>query len=141
MSQPNSAQPQDGALRVLLVEDNPYDRRLTAAMLEPAGHQLHAVGDGMSAIAAARDHAYDIILMDIGLPVLNGVATMRLIRALGGHNRVVPIVAVTARAEPGARQALIAAGMDGYLAKPFGSAELHRLLDAFAASTFAAEAA
>ena len=128
-------------LRVLLVEDNPYDRRLTAALLESAGHRLDAVGDGMSALAAARANRYDIILMDIGLPVLNGVATMRLIRALGGQNRVVPIVAVTARAESGARETLIAAGMDGYLAKPFGSAELYRVLDSFAASTLAAEAA
>src|SRR6185295_10950946 len=114
MSQPNSAQPQAGALRVLLVEDNPYDRRLTAAMLEPAGHRLDAVRDGVSAIAAARETDFDIILMDIGLPGMNGVATARMIRALGGHNRVVPIVAVTARVEPGVGQALIAAGMDGY---------------------------
>jgi len=139
--------PQPGAeltnptLHVLLVEDNPYDRRLAVAVLEAAGHHLDAVGDGMAALAAARANRYDIILMDVGLPVLNGVATMRLIRALGGHNRIVPILAVTARAEPGARQALIAAGMDGYLAKPYTAAALYRALEDVTASTLAAEAA
>lgn len=128
-------------LRILLVEDNPYDRRLTAAMLEPAGHRLDAVANGMDAVSAARSTVYDIILMDIGLPGLNGVASTRLIRALGGHNRVVPVVAVTARAEPGRREALIAAGLDGYLAKPFGTADLYAVLDACTAATFAAEAA
>jgi len=128
-------------LDVLVVENNPIDRRLIAAMLEAAGHRPTAVADGITAADLARSTAFHIILMDIGLPGLDGVRSMQLIRALGGHNRVVPILAVTAQADPGRREELLAAGLDGHLAKPFGIAELYHKLQTLTDSEFAAEAA
>lgn len=128
-------------LDVLVVEHNPIDRRLIAAMLEAAGHRPIAVADGITAIDMARTTRFHIILMDVGLPGLDGVRTMRLIRALGSHNRIVPILAITGQAELAQRADLLAAGLDGHLAKPFGIAELYHKLATLTDSERAAEAA
>jgi len=128
-------------LDVLVVEQNAIDRRMIAAMLEAAGHRPIAVADGITAIDMARATRFHIILMDIGLPGLDGIRTMRLIRALGGHNRIVPILGVTGPTEPGQREELLSAGLDGHLAKPFDIAELYHKLATLTDSERAAEAA
>jgi len=129
------------SLDVLMVVHNAVDRRVIAAMLEAAGHRPLAVADGITAIDMARATRFHIILMDIGLPGLDGVRAARLIRAIGGHNRIVPILAITGHAELERREELLSAGLDGHLAKPFGIAELYHKLATLTDSERAAEAA
>lgn len=129
------------SLDVLVVAHTAIDRRVIAAMLEAAGHRPLAVADGVTAIDMARATRFHIILMDLGLPGLDGVRTARLIRALGSHNRIVPILAITGPADPARREELLAGGLDGHLAKPFGIAELYHKLATLTDSERAAEAA
>ncbi len=96
-------------------------------MLEKPGHRPTAVGSGRAAVAALRDHRFDLVLMDIEVPELDGVAATRQIRELEarqpGAGRV-PIIGLTAHALKGDRERFLAAGMDGYLSKPFKVGEL-----------------
>jgi CheY-like chemotaxis protein/HPt (histidine-containing phosphotransfer) domain-containing protein len=107
-------------LRVLLAEDNPVNQRVAIAVLERAGHHVVLVEDGRAAVAAARQGDIDIVLMDVQLPVMDGLTAVRLIReaerAGGGH---VPIIALTAQAMRDERERGMAAGVDAYVAKPF----------------------
>jgi signal transduction histidine kinase/CheY-like chemotaxis protein len=111
------------ALDVLVAEDNPVNRMLLETLLARAGHRCTAVGDGAAAVEAARHRAFDLVLMDMRLPVLDGVAATRALRAQGLR---APIVAVTANALPGDARRCREAGMDGFLAKPYRAAELWR---------------
>jgi CheY-like chemotaxis protein len=127
-------------LHVLLAENNPIEQRLMVALLEAAGHRADAVLDGLSAVEAARDTAFDLILIG-HLSGFDGIGAMRLIRGLGGRNRVVPILSVVAQGEAERREQPLVAGLDGHLAKPFRVEDLDRTLAAHTASTLAAEAA
>jgi PAS domain S-box-containing protein len=106
-------------LRVLVAEDNAVNRRLIARMLEWGGHRATLVPNGREAIEAGADGNFDVILMDVQMPDVDGMAATRAIRereqATGRHT---PILAITAHAMPGDREACLAAGMDGYLSKP-----------------------
>jgi CheY-like chemotaxis protein len=127
-------------LHVLLAENNPIEQRLIVALLEAAGHRADAVLDGLGAVEAARDTAYDLILMG-HLSGFDGIGAMRLIRGLGGRNRVVPILSIVAQGESERREQPLVAGLDGHLAKPFRVEDLDRTLAAHSASMLAAEAA
>ena len=113
---------------VLLVEDNPVNQTVIEAMLRSLGYRTHLVVDGAQALQAVREQAYGAILMDCRLPGLDGYAASRQIRAGEGPNRDTPIVALTASALPGDREACLAAGMNDYLAKPFKRADLRSAL-------------
>jgi PAS domain S-box-containing protein len=107
------------ALRLLVAEDNAINQRLILSMLERAGHSATLVETGRAAVEAAARQAFDLALMDIQMPDLDGIqATIEIRRreALGGGH--LPIVAMTAHAMPGDRDQCLAAGMDGYLSKP-----------------------
>jgi len=112
-------------LTLLLVEDNAVNRRLAEIVLARRGHAIVAVDNGPDAVHAVREQRFDLVLMDIELPGMDGIAATRAIRAAekrsGGR---VPILALTAHALPGVREQCLAAGMDGYLAKPLRPAEL-----------------
>ena len=110
--------------RVLLAEDNPINREIASRMLEGAGFTVTAVPDGRSALAAATTGGFDAILMDVEMPGMDGVETTRRIRALGGIEGSVPVIALTAHAMAGTRERLLEAGMSDYLSKPFRPAEL-----------------
>ncbi len=107
-------------LRVLLAEDNPVNQRLAQRLLERAGHQVHIVDNGLLAVQARFEQAFDLILMDMQMPVLGGVEAAERIRALEVQQGVagLPIVALTANVLPGYRERCLAAGMDGYVSKP-----------------------
>jgi PAS domain S-box-containing protein len=109
----------EGAVRILLVDDVPLNQELARAVLEAAGHAVDVVGDGASAIAAVQAHAYDLVLMDVQMPVMDGLTAARRIRALDHPARRVPIVAMTANVLPDQVAACRAAGMDDHVAKPF----------------------
>ena len=113
-------------LRVLVAEDNAVNVRLAVALLAKLGHAATVVGDGQAAVEAHARDGYDLILMDVQMPVLCGMDAARLIRAaeVAARQPRVPIVALTARAMKGDREECLAAGMDDYVTKPVRLAEL-----------------
>jgi PAS domain S-box-containing protein len=111
-------------LRLLVAEDNKINQQLTALMLRHAGHEVDIVENGEEAVAAVRNGAYDAVLMDVQMPVLDGVQAAERIRALPSPAGRVPIIAVTAHAMAGAREEYLAKGMDDYLAKPIDARTL-----------------
>ncbi|TDH62215.1 response regulator [Dankookia rubra] len=117
-------------LRVLVAEDIAANRAVAVALLQRLGHRPEAVEDGAAAVAAMRDRAYDLVLMDIMMPGMDGIAATRAIRALPGPAARVPIIAVTADASPEAEAKCRAAGMDRFEAKPL---QTERLRTAIAA--------
>jgi CheY-like chemotaxis protein len=113
-------------LHVLVVEDNTVNQRVLSLQLERAGHSVHVVGNGQEALEVLAREQFDLVLMDLQMPQMDGVRTTRLIRArekaFGGH---IAIIAVTANSLPQERQRSLAAGMDDYLVKPIRAAELY----------------
>ncbi|HEY1013288.1 MAG TPA: response regulator, partial [Herpetosiphonaceae bacterium] len=116
-------------VRVLIVEDNPVNQHVVRLHLQKLGYQTAVAQDGEEAVAAIAAAAYDLILMDCQMPRMDGFTATRHIReaelAAGGH---VPIVAMTAHAMAGDREACLAAGMDDYLSKPITAAVLRATL-------------
>ena len=111
-------------ISVLVVEDNEINQALMLAMLAPLNHLVDVAADGHEAVAAARRTAYDIVLMDINMPKMDGVEATRIIRAMGGAFAAVPIIAVTANAMVGDREQYLAAGLSDYLSKPIDRTQL-----------------
>jgi CheY-like chemotaxis protein len=111
---------------VLLAEDNLVNQKVALALLHKLGVETEVVANGQEAVAALQQQAFDLILMDCQMPVLDGFETTRLLRAgaAGQHNRAVPIVALTAHALQGDRERCLAAGMDDYLVKPLQPRQL-----------------
>jgi CheY-like chemotaxis protein len=132
-----------GTLRVLAAEDNQTNQRVLKAMLEPAGVELHMVGNGAEAVEAWQSGAFDLVLMDIQMPVMDGVTAMRMIReheAISGRRRT-PIVALTANAMKHQVAEYLAAGADGHVAKPIEAEALYAALDEAVATAAANMAA
>ncbi len=116
-------------LRILLAEDNPINQKVAARMLEKQGHHVVVAGDGRQALAFWERDAFDLILMDVQMPTMDGLEVMAAIRAEErGTGRHVPIVALTAHAFKGDEERCLRAGADGYLSKPVQGAELARVL-------------
>lgn len=111
--------------RVLLVEDNAVSRTLIGTCLEGFGLAHEAAADGEAALAALARESFDLVLMDVRLPGMDGIALTQRLRALTGPAATVPVVALTAGEAEEERARCHAAGMDGFLAKPFATAELH----------------
>jgi CheY-like chemotaxis protein len=103
---------------VLVADDVAANRMVARAMLAAAGHHVDSAADGTEAIAAVEREDYDVVLMDVQMPVMDGLEATRRIRGLGTSRARVPILAVTASALPDQVQACVEAGMDGHLAKP-----------------------
>ena len=116
------------ALNVLCAEDNPYGRVVLNTILSELGHRPDFVGTGAAAIEAVAHGRYDVVLMDVTLPDLDGVEATRRIRALDGAARSVPIVGVSGRTNATDEAAGRAAGMDGYLTKPLSPSALTQVL-------------
>jgi signal transduction histidine kinase/HPt (histidine-containing phosphotransfer) domain-containing protein len=112
-------------LSVLLVEDNAVNRRLAEIVLTRRGHTVVAADTGPDGLRALGERYFDLVLMDLQLPGMDGIAATRAIRAAeAGHGRRVPVLALTAHALPGVREQCLEAGMDGYLTKPLKPADL-----------------
>lgn len=112
---------------VLLVEDNPVNQTVIEAMLRSLGYEVSVVADGEQAVDSVRAQRFDAVLMDCRLPVVDGYESTRRIRRLPERHGL-PIIALTANALLGDREACLEAGMDDYLAKPFKRTDLQQLL-------------
>ncbi len=115
--------------RVLLADDNAINRRLAVRLLERRGYTVVPVADGRAAVDAAASGRFDVILMDVHMPGLDGLDATRLIREAEGPARHTPIIALTALAMAGDREACLAAGMDDYVSKPIEPAALFRSIE------------
>ena len=116
-------------LRILLVEDNPANQKLATYILQDRGHIVEVAGDGQEAVYLTGKNSYDIILMDVQMPGMNGLDATAAIRKREHSGRRVPIVAMTAHAMRGDRDRCLAAGMDGYLSKPINAQEMIGLIE------------
>lgn len=106
------------AAHILVVDDNATNRMVAQSLVEMFDCTSEAAEDGEAAVEAARSGRFDLILMDIKMPRMDGVAATRAIRALGGRVGVTPIIALTANADPDDAEAYLAAGMNGVVEKP-----------------------
>jgi PAS domain S-box-containing protein len=112
-------------LRILLAEDNPVNQRLAVKLLEKWRHSVSAVSDGLQVLSSLETQTYDVILMDVQMPGMDGIEATGAIRrkeaSAGGH---IPIIAMTAHALKGDRERCVKAGMDDYVSKPINPKEL-----------------
>lgn len=120
------------ALKVLVAEDNIINQRLVVAMLASLGHTGVVVGDGQKALKCLAKLKFDVVLMDVMMPVMDGVAALSAIRvqeqSQGGH---LPVIMATSHDEPGDAARFKRAGADGYLPKPIEIDKLKAELDRF----------
>ncbi len=124
------AAPISGGLRVLLAEDHPINRKVAVAMLEGLGHSIAVAADGSQALAALDAGEFDVVLMDVQMPVLDGFEATAAIRSReASTGRRTPIIALTAHAMKGDRERCLDAGFDAYLPKPIRRAELVAALE------------
>jgi len=116
---------------VLLVEDNVVNQKVAERFLERLGCRVTTVGDGAAAVEACKANAFDLVFMDMQMPVMDGLAATRHIRTLDSPQARVPVVALTANAMPGQLERCLAAGMNAYLTKPLEIGRLRETLDRF----------
>ncbi|RMG58635.1 MAG: response regulator, partial [Bacteroidetes bacterium] len=132
LSQPPSTSPQSLGerypLRILVAEDNPVNQQLVLRMLQKFGYAPSLAGDGLAVLEAMARESYDLILMDVQMPEMDGLTTTREIRRMNKAIVQPVIVAMTANAMQGDRDACLQAGMDGYISKPFRKQELEDML-------------
>ncbi|WP_285907443.1 cache domain-containing protein [Pseudodesulfovibrio pelocollis] len=120
----------DAACRILVAEDSRVNRLAVARLLEKDGHTVVAVENGRQALDALSAARFDVVFMDIQMPVMDGLEATRAIRsgAAGNNRRAIPIIALTAYAMAGDREAFLKEGMDGYLSKPVDRVEMRHQL-------------
>ncbi len=127
--------PEVAPLRVLLVEDTPANRKVVQRVLTKRGHHLEMAVNGREALDAFRNGQYDVVLMDIQMPIMDGFQATEAIREIehaAGKEPAVPIVAMTAHSMRGDRERCLRAGMDGYLSKPLDLQQLIDVVEAYA---------
>jgi signal transduction histidine kinase/CheY-like chemotaxis protein len=129
--EPDTAEAARPALRILVAEDNDVNQILINAVLARMGHTVHLVANGLLAVEAVRCGDYDLVLMDLQMPGMDGMEATQAIRALGGPRASLPIIAMTANAFEEDRQACLDAGMDDYVAKPIDVAQLAHAIGRF----------
>ncbi len=123
--------------RLLLVDDSPINQELARAVLTGAGHVVETVGDGQAAIDAVRERAFDLVLMDVQMPGMDGMTATRHIRALPGPVSRLPVIALTANVLPEQVSAFHDAGMDDHVGKPFDRERLYATVERWLPHGFA----
>ncbi|MGH9455415.1 MAG: response regulator, partial [Terriglobia bacterium] len=128
-------------LTILLAEDNPVNQRLAVRLIEKRGHTVVVAENGREALAALEKQTFDLVLMDVQMPEMDGFEATAAIRKLddlrGTH---LPVIAMTAHAMKGDRERCLAAGMDGYITKPVKASELIQVIEDHAGQLVAAAA-
>jgi signal transduction histidine kinase/CheY-like chemotaxis protein len=126
----HNAQVSQRCLRILVAEDNAVNQKLITSILEKRGHMVVVANDGRSALAAMERQRFDVVLMDVQMPEMDGFEATALIRTqehqTGAH---LPVIALTAHAMAGDQEKCLAAGMDDYLSKPLKAHELYAAID------------
>jgi len=133
--QPLQQQPTGKSLNILLAEDNPVNQKVAVRFLENRGHKVTVVGNGKEALVAMGRRSYDLVLMDVQMPVMDGLEATRQLRdreMKQGMMSRQTVVAMTALVMEGDRERCLAAGMDGYLSKPIRQKELDQVLNSYA---------
>jgi two-component system, sensor histidine kinase and response regulator len=124
------AEPTARLLRVLLAEDNVINQKVGVRLLEKCGHSVRVVNNGREALDVLAHEAFDLVLMDVQMPEMDGLEATAAIRtqelSTGRHQ---PIIAMTAHAMKGDRELCLTAGMDGYVAKPIQPRELYEVIE------------
>ena len=123
-----AATPALRSLSVLVAEDNEINQMVIGEILAGAGHRVRLVGTGTAAVDAVRNDSFDLVLMDISMPELDGAAATKLIRAMPDGKANIPIVALSAHAMAGDRERYLALGMDDYVTKPIDPPTLFRAM-------------
>lgn len=108
----------DTSAQILLVEDNPTNQMIAKAFLQKGGHFVDTANNGLEAVSAVQKARYDLVLMDVSMPEMDGLDATRAIRAMGGAFEKMPIIAMTAHAMRGDREECLKAGMNDYITKP-----------------------
>lgn len=126
---------QNSSDQILLVKDNKINQKLVMALLTRLGYGVDLAENGIEAVSMAGSKNYPLILMDMQMPVMDGLDATRHIRAQGGHNRSIPIVALTANAMASDRDSCFAAGMDDFLTKPLNRNQLSACVEKWIQST------
>jgi CheY-like chemotaxis protein len=128
--------PPKSTLQILVAEDNPVNQRLAVALLEQMGHHASVAENGHKVLQALEKGVFDVVLMDVQMPEMDGLETTVAIRERekrsGAH---IPIIAMTAQAMLTDREQCLSAGMDGYISKPISRAELAKVLEAVLAGS------
>ena len=119
-------------LNILLAEDDRVNQIVLSRMLREKGHIVDIANNGLEALKSHLNRLYDVVLMDIQMPEMDGVEATRRIREIEGSHKHTPIIAITAFALQGDRERLMAAGMDGYISKPVKMEELFAIIDRMA---------
>jgi CheY-like chemotaxis protein len=117
------------AYRILLAEDNPINQKVALAMLKHLGYQADLAANGLEVLSSLEQKAYDVILMDIQMPEMDGLEATRFIRTRLPSASQPRIIAMTAYAMKGDREQCLAAGMDDYIGKPVKIEDLKRVLE------------
>ena len=117
-------------LRILVAEDNPVNRKIVEALLSPIGAALTFAGIGVEALEILQTQTFDVVLMDVQMPVMDGVEATRRLRASAGPNADVPVIALTANVLEEQCEAYLAAGMDAWSPKPIDARALLQAIDA-----------
>ena len=121
-----------GGLRILLAEDNFVNQRVAVSILQKAGHSVTVAGNGREALARLSEQAFDVILMDVQMPEIDGLEATAMIRKREERTaRHIPIIALTAHAMKGDQERCLAAGMDAYLSKPINSRQLLEMVSKY----------
>jgi CheY-like chemotaxis protein len=120
------------SLHILVAEDSPVNQKLAAGLLERENHRVTIASNGREAVLAVKSQSFDLVLMDVQMPDMDGIEATALIREMEQTtNSHIPIIAMTAHAMPGDRERCLAAGMDGYVSKPIRVKELYREISPF----------
>ena len=117
------------ALRLLVADDNAVNQQVAVGLLSSLGHRADVAGDGQEALVMAEQYQYDLIFMDMQMPIMDGVAATKAIRALASDKANIPIIAMTANAMTEDRETCLAAGMNDYIAKPIDRRQLTEILN------------
>jgi CheY-like chemotaxis protein len=121
-----------GPLAILVAEDTPTNQLVIRLMLEGLGHRVSLVANGAEAVDAFAGESFDLVLLDIQMPVMDGFEAARRIRAAGARGGAIPILALTAFTQPSDRDEAARCGIDGFLSKPVRQKDLAEALARFA---------
>ena len=123
---------------ILVIEDNPVNQRVVERLLQKDGHTVSLANNGQEGVDAVQNGQFDIVFMDIQMPVMDGVTAAKTIRGLGGHFATLPIIALTANVMKGDPEKYFAAGMNECLAKPIERPKLRDAIEKYATGSSAA---